>query len=44
MTGVRGPALDLCRVAGQRADAADTALAATGPDAEAVLDLVRTFA
>ena len=44
VTVVRGPALDLCRVAGRRADAADTALVATGPDAEAVLDLVRTFA
>jgi uncharacterized protein (TIGR03084 family) len=44
VTVVRGRALDLCRVAGQRADAADTALVATGPDAEAVLELVRTFA
>lgn len=43
-TVVRGPALDLCRVAGQRAAAADTALTAEGPDATAVLDLVRTFA
>lgn len=43
-TVVRGPALDLCRVAGQRADAAATALTADGPDAAAVLDLVRTFA
>lgn len=43
-TVVTGPALDLCRVAGQRADAADTALRATGPDAAAVLELVRTFA
>jgi uncharacterized protein (TIGR03084 family) len=44
VTVVCGPALDLCRVAGQRAEAADTALVATGPDAEAVLDLIRTFA
>lgn len=43
-TVVRGPAADLCAVAGQRADAADTDLSATGPDAEAVLRLVRTFA
>jgi uncharacterized protein (TIGR03084 family) len=43
-TLVTGPALDLCQVAGQRADAADTALTATGPDAGAVLELIRTFA
>jgi len=43
-TTVRGTALDLCRVAGQRASAADTGLEATGPEAEAVLALVRTFA
>jgi uncharacterized protein (TIGR03084 family) len=43
-TLVRGTALDLCRVAGQRASAADTDLVATGPDADAVLALVRTFA
>lgn len=43
-TVVKGPALDLCRVAGQRAAAADTDLIATGPDAERVLALVRTFA
>jgi len=43
-TGVTGPALDLCRVAGQRAAAADTALRATGPDATGVLTLMRTFA
>ena len=43
-TTVRGTALDLCRVAGQRASADDTDLVATGPDADAVLALVRTFA
>jgi uncharacterized protein (TIGR03084 family) len=43
-TVVRGPAHDLCTVAGQRAATADTALTASGPDAEAVLRLVRTFA
>lgn len=43
-TTVTGSALDLCRVAGQRAHADDTDLTATGPDAAAVLELVRTFA
>lgn len=43
-TTITGPALDLCLVAGQRAKATDTELAGTGPDASAVLDLVRTFA
>ena len=43
-TVITGPALDLCTVAGQRASAADTALTGTGPDADAVLRLVRTFA
>lgn len=43
-TVVRGTAVDLCRVAGQRADAAATGLTAEGPDAEGVLRLVRTFA
>ncbi len=43
-TTVTGSALDLCQVAGQRAVAADTDLSATGPDADAVLGLVRTFA
>lgn len=43
-TVVRGPAHDLCRVAGQRAAVPDTALEATGPDAGNVLALMRTFA
>jgi uncharacterized protein (TIGR03084 family) len=43
-TTVEGDALDLCLVAGQRAEAAETGLRASGPDADAVLDLVRTFA
>lgn len=43
-TVVRGPALDLCLVAGQRAKASETELVASGPDADAVLELVRTFA
>lgn len=44
LTTITGPAVDLCRVAGQRARAGDTALEGDGPDAAAVLDLVRTFA
>jgi uncharacterized protein (TIGR03084 family) len=44
LTTITGPALDLCQVAGQRADAADTDLTGSGPDALAVLSLVRTFA
>lgn len=43
-TVVRGPAHDLCLVAGQRANATDTALVATGPDADDLLALMRTFA
>jgi uncharacterized protein (TIGR03084 family) len=44
VTVLEGPAADLCAVAGQRRSAADTSLTATGPDADAVLELVRTFA
>lgn len=44
VTTVVGPALDWCRVAGRRVDAADTDLVAQGPDADAVLRLVRTYA
>jgi uncharacterized protein (TIGR03084 family) len=43
-TVITGPAADLCAVAGQRAAAADTGLRGEGPDAAAVLRLVRTFA
>ncbi|HVT76584.1 MAG TPA: maleylpyruvate isomerase family mycothiol-dependent enzyme, partial [Acidimicrobiales bacterium] len=43
-TVVRGPVRQLCEVAAQRADAAETSLTAEGPDAEGVLALVRTFA
>jgi uncharacterized protein (TIGR03084 family) len=43
-TVVRGPARDLCEVAGQRASAKETSLTAEGPDANGVLELVRTFA
>jgi uncharacterized protein (TIGR03084 family) len=44
VTAIEGSAVELCEVAGQRADAADTGLAGRGPDAAAVLALVRTFA
>jgi len=43
-TVVEGPALDLCLVAGRRRPASATSLRATGPDADAVLELVRTYA
>jgi uncharacterized protein (TIGR03084 family) len=43
-TVISGSGHDLCRVAGQRADAADTSLRGEGPDAPQVLRLVRTFA
>ena len=43
-TVITGAAVDLCRVAGQRADATETSLRGTGPDAETVLRVVRTFA
>ncbi len=41
---IRGDAVDLCRVAARRADPADTGLHGEGPGAEAVLELVRTYA
>jgi uncharacterized protein (TIGR03084 family) len=43
-TTIRGRAVDLCTVAGQRATAAERGLTGTGPDADAVLRLMRTFA
>jgi uncharacterized protein (TIGR03084 family) len=43
-TVVSGDALDLCMVASRRVPAGDTKLQATGPDAGAVLELVRTWA
>jgi uncharacterized protein (TIGR03084 family) len=43
-TTVRGPAVDFCEVAARRLDPAASGLTATGPDAEAVLALVRTYA
>jgi uncharacterized protein (TIGR03084 family) len=41
---ITGAAADLCRVAGQRANANETSLRGTGPDAASVLRLMRTFA
>ncbi len=43
-TVVRGSGVDLCRVAGQRLDAAAADLSAEGADADAVLGLIRTYA
>jgi len=43
-TTIAGDGVELCEVAGQRRSAATTSLTGTGPDAAAVLDLVRTFA
>ena len=44
-TIVRGPRRrPLCAVAGRRVEPATTDLVATGPDADAVLALVRTYA
>jgi len=43
-TVIRGPGYDLCRVASRRFPVADTALTWEGPDGEAVLRLVRTWA
>jgi uncharacterized protein (TIGR03084 family) len=44
LTTVRGDALDLCLVAGRRLSPEQTGLVGEGPDADAVLDLVRTYA
>ena len=44
LTTISGSALELCEVAARRRLAADTVLAGEGPDAEAVLALVRTYA
>lgn len=43
-TVIRGDAIDLVRVAAQRAAPADTSLGGEGPDVDAVLELVRTYA
>lgn len=44
VTLITGPGHDLCLVAARRVPAAETGLVGTGPDATAVLDLVRTYA
>lgn len=41
---IRGDALELCLVAARRVEPAATSLQADGPDAAAVLELVRTYA
>lgn len=43
-TTITGDAAELCQVAARRTDPADTRLAAEGPDGDAVLRLVRTYA
>ena len=43
-TVITGDAHELCQVAAQRRSATETALTGTGPDADRVLELVRTFA
>jgi uncharacterized protein (TIGR03084 family) len=43
-TVINGPAVDLCHVAGQRANAKETSLHGAGPDAATVLRIMRTFA
>jgi uncharacterized protein (TIGR03084 family) len=44
LTVIRGDGTDLCLVAARRADPSEVDLRGEGPDAEAVLQLVRTFA
>jgi len=44
LTVIRGDAVELCLVAGRRAAPEDTGLRGDGPDAGAVLELVRTYA
>ena len=44
VTFVRGDGVELCLVAARRVDPADTGLVGDGPDARAVLELVRTYA
>jgi len=44
VTIIRGNALELCRVAARRLDPADSSLRGEGPDTDAVLELVRTYA
>lgn len=44
LTTVRGPGLEFCLVAARRLDPAESTLTATGPDADQVLALLRTYA
>jgi uncharacterized protein (TIGR03084 family) len=44
VTTITGDAHELCLVAARRVDPSDTSLAGEGPDADAVLQLVRTYA
>ncbi len=44
VTTIRGDALELCLVAARRVEPGDTGLRGEGPDAETVLELVRTYA
>jgi uncharacterized protein (TIGR03084 family) len=44
VTTITGPAADLCAVAARRVEPSVTALGGEGPDADAVLALVRTYA
>lgn len=43
-TVIRGDGVELCRVAARRIEPAATGLTGTGPDVDAVLSLVRTYA
>lgn len=44
ITTIKGPLVDLCLLAGRRIEVAATSLEGFGPDAESVLELVRTYA
>ena len=44
LTVIRGDAVELCLVAARRTDPRNTSLEGSGPDADAVLELVRTYA
>ena len=44
LTTIRGDGAELCLVAARRAEPAGTTLTGDGPDADAVLELVRTYA
>jgi uncharacterized protein (TIGR03084 family) len=44
LTTIRGDGVELCLVAARRVDPATTGLQGDGPDADAVLELVRTYA